>query len=515
MDHKKCCVCGDQQLDRLTKYAGRWYCPGCRQQLSERNRRPWRFSGLPELGVLLLLVGAAALLKTAFPGGISGFAAMLFCLGVSGVFLVLFYRQDRLEPEPLRLTGAVFLAGMALPLLVYFPVMELLNRSEWARHGFYFSLALQILLAGILMELFKTLLVRYTVFLSDEFDEPVDGAVYASIAGIGFATALNFKMVLNGSGMDPVNVTIRAAAVVLLHASISGVIGIALGRARFNLGRRWVPGAALAAGACLWGVVFMLRHSSRAGLRFDPWLELLLLTLFALAVLAFTLKLQHETLRREEAGGLEQIHAAGTAPVHLWSGFDRWIWTVAAVMLAAGLWLLQMESGRERSYRIGPVQVSAPDSWLMTSSPSKSYLQVEDLFRKTRFATRLRVRVLPWSNLSSAGRSVDPVMAFQQLCQQRYPMYREWGTLRVTNGGCSGIQRDFAYVFEPGTTRLSDLPVVVRGRGVLFADQLRERLFSVEFVAEAGVFDELQQRIGLLLDSVRIAMTPGGKPEEK
>lgn len=509
MEQKKCCVCENGVGDDLTRYAGRWYCKPCLDRVNRRPNHPWRASGVVELGALLLLVGVAWLTGKLFPGGSSGFVTLLFSAAVSGLFLVLFYRQDRLEPEPVRLTGAVFLAGMALALLIYNPLLEWLGRSEWIRYGFYYSLLFHILLAGVLAELLKLLLVRYTVFLSDEFDEPVDGVVYMSMAGIGFATALNFKMVLEGSSFDLLNVTIRMATVVLLHASISGLVGIPLGRVRFQQGRNSGPATVFGIAALLWGGVWLLRHSAQTGLQFEPWWELLLLSLFALSVTFVTLRLQKQTVRREESGALEQVHSRVIKRPGLRARYDCYIWGTALVLCGAGLLLLQGRSGRMQSVRVAGITVSAPASWLITGKPSTRLVQIKDLFPKSRYPARVRVRVFPWKELVKAGNLSDPVMAYQQLCQRRYPMYREWSSRSVKINGRNGLQREFAYVYEPASTRLSELPVVVRGRGLLIVDRAAKRLVTVEYLAGVGEFQSMNRMFDRMIASLRLS---GEKP---
>ena len=80
------------------------------------------------------------------------------------------------------------------------------------------------------------------MFNSPEFDERVDGVIYGAAAGLGFATMLNFRYVLENGGVDLGVGAIAVAVTALAHASYSGVMGYYLGRAKFeSMGPVWLP----------------------------------------------------------------------------------------------------------------------------------------------------------------------------------------------------------------------------------------------------------------------------------
>jgi RsiW-degrading membrane proteinase PrsW (M82 family) len=82
--------------------------------------------------------------------------------------------------------------------------------------------------------------VRYTVYMSREFDEPMDGIVYMMACGTGFAVWVNYHR-LTGHH-DGVYLSIGAAQAVvttLAHASFAGLLGYVMGRAKFS--RRSAP----------------------------------------------------------------------------------------------------------------------------------------------------------------------------------------------------------------------------------------------------------------------------------
>ena len=46
---------------------------------------------------------------------------------------------------------------------------------------------------GFIQEFLIYAALRYTVYYSPEFDERVDGIIYAAAAGLGYATTLNLQ----------------------------------------------------------------------------------------------------------------------------------------------------------------------------------------------------------------------------------------------------------------------------------------------------------------------------------
>jgi RsiW-degrading membrane proteinase PrsW (M82 family) len=86
------------------------------------------------------------------------------------------------------------------------------------------------IVAGLVEEFLKLTVVRLTVYRTNAFDEVMDGIVYAVAAGLGFACMENVLYVLG----RPLSVAlIRAFTAVPLHALASGLMGYAVGRAKF------------------------------------------------------------------------------------------------------------------------------------------------------------------------------------------------------------------------------------------------------------------------------------------
>jgi RsiW-degrading membrane proteinase PrsW (M82 family) len=166
--------------------------------------------------------------------------------GVPAVFwLGVFYLMDRHEPEPKQLVAGVCVLGalIAAPLanFVQSQVVPPVPLAVQGLSPFSIDRVLHaVLIAGLSQEMCKYAVVRYTIYLSREFDEPMDGIVYMMACGTGFAVWVNYHR-LSGQHHQ-VYLSIGAAQAVvttLAHASFAGLLGYVLGRAKFS--RRSAP----------------------------------------------------------------------------------------------------------------------------------------------------------------------------------------------------------------------------------------------------------------------------------
>jgi len=166
--------------------------------------------------------------------------------GIPAVFwLGFFYMMDRHEPEPKQLVAGVCVLGV----LIAAPIADFVQSQAvpgvaLAVHGlspFSFDRILEaVLIVGLSQEMCKYAVVRYTIYMSREFDEPMDGIVYMMACGTGFAVWVNYHR-LSGQNHE-VYLSIGAAQAVvttLAHASFAGLLGYAMGRAKFS--RRSAP----------------------------------------------------------------------------------------------------------------------------------------------------------------------------------------------------------------------------------------------------------------------------------
>src|SRR3954465_11071041 len=112
-------------------------------------------------------------------------------------WLGFFYMMDRHEPEPKQLVVGVCVLGtlIAAPLADFVqyqavpPIaLEIHGLSALSLDHIVYA----VLVAGLAQEMCKYAVVRYTIYMSREFDEPMDGILYMMACGTGFAVWVNY-----------------------------------------------------------------------------------------------------------------------------------------------------------------------------------------------------------------------------------------------------------------------------------------------------------------------------------
>ncbi|MSP60645.1 MAG: PrsW family intramembrane metalloprotease [Myxococcales bacterium] len=174
-----------------------------------------------------------------------------------GIFwLWVFYQADRFEPEPPHLILATF----GLGALAIFPAWLLERLAGWVYPPFLGDVdaaaaggpaqVLPIFLGCFLIvgpaeELCKFLAVRLYIYRHKEFDEPLDGIIYAASAALGFASFENVLYVIdfnNGGTVQWETLLARSLMALPGHVIFSATWGYGLGRQKFRPGYpAWAP----------------------------------------------------------------------------------------------------------------------------------------------------------------------------------------------------------------------------------------------------------------------------------
>lgn len=145
-------------------------------------------------------------------------------IGPGLIWLWLFYRQDRYEPEPVRKILKIFLAGILLVIpagiLEQFwrgQIVNSIRNADWVSF-----LGLAFLVIALIEEGFKSTALIWMTSKSHELNEPVDGAIYGITLGLGFASLENLLWAsIFGFGVA----ILRAVVTTLAHASFTGWMG--------------------------------------------------------------------------------------------------------------------------------------------------------------------------------------------------------------------------------------------------------------------------------------------------
>lgn len=254
------------------------------------------------LGLVAFVAAMAGLEKFSGQGSpvnLGPLTAIAFAAIPAVFWLGYFYLQDRHEPEPKHLVGGMFLIGFFIASPVaYFVSHSLIDiaPSKGLDPLSADRIMKSILLIAMVQELAKYVVVRYSIYNHAEFDEPMDGIIYMMAVGIGFATMENFRQLVSLDGkMLLTQGAVNTVVTTLAHACFAGVLGYALGRARFSAAPPLSRGLSLLGGlvaaAVLNGVFNVLEEKvALAGMGGAAWRSLAWAAGFA-AVVFFAVSL--------------------------------------------------------------------------------------------------------------------------------------------------------------------------------------------------------------------------------
>lgn len=301
-----CCVCGKPVTGAARMLGGRAFCDEHYGRVGRNRKGMWT-------AMAALIVGLAAFVAAVFflapENALSGTAlvavGLLLALVPAVIWLVVFYLQDRTEPEPKQYLAGVFILGLLLAAAVGQPLIrDVFRVNEWAGGSLGLRLLAGVVIVGITQEFLKYAAVRYSVFGSAEFDERIDGIIYGAAAGLGYATYLNVDYVLSNGGVDLGVGAVRVAVVALAQASFAGVTGYFLGRAKFeNRGPFWLPVGLLLAAVLNGVVTTLLSEITRSGLRPTPLNGLILAAVLAAVTFAILFAVMRRGARPAPAAG--------------------------------------------------------------------------------------------------------------------------------------------------------------------------------------------------------------------
>jgi len=288
--------------------------------MSESNHQPAALRARPHvwrdelilIAGLIVFVGVVYALDSAFHTLLTGsnllVAGVIIAFVPAFIWLTFFYLQDRLEPEPKQFVLGMFVLGAVLAAAVGIPLVENVFRvSHWLYADTMTTLIGGILVVGFTQEFIKYAAVRYTMYHSDEFDEVTDGIVYATAAGLGYATMLNIQFVVSNGGVDLGAGVIRMAVVALAQASFAGITGYFLGRAKFESEPIWWMPLGIMLAAVMNGLFNWLRGRvvqsgvSLTGASVNPWLGLAFAAVVAFVTMGILVWLMRRAVQSAQA----------------------------------------------------------------------------------------------------------------------------------------------------------------------------------------------------------------------
>ena len=157
------------------------------------------------------------------------FVNVALAVGPAAIVLLWAYRRDKARSEPPRLVlgafglGIVAVAGAIVVGLFVDPLARSLSQGGAVLFRAY-------VVAGLLEEAAKLLVVLFFISRHEEFNEVADGMVYTMAASLGFAVVENVLYLAGPSAV----LLLRGVTAVPLHAAAGGIMGYCVGMERIE-----------------------------------------------------------------------------------------------------------------------------------------------------------------------------------------------------------------------------------------------------------------------------------------
>jgi RsiW-degrading membrane proteinase PrsW (M82 family) len=397
------------------------------------------------------------------------------------LWLSAFYRQDRIEPEPRQFVIGVFILGALLYQAIGQPLTrEIFRAQDWLGANWVIAITGSILVGGLITQFLLYAAVRYSVFNSSEFDQRIDGIIYGAAAGLGYATMQNIQYVVGNGGVNLGIGALTIAVEALSLASLGGISGYFLGRAKFDkMGALWLPlGLALAA-ILNGGVDLVLRQVPFIGgdLNVNPWYGLLVGVVIAGGTFFVLFRMMNRL-----PSAIETTTSADE---------PEWIvWLVVAMGLAAA-WLVRgniLEQTRVAT--VAQVSISYPATWSRASEPG-ALVAAMDRARGGVFGARVSVRQSPRAELFSAsGAMTDAALNWSLARGKELIAYRLLETSETKWQGRDATRIEYVFLLDaPQGSAAGALPALMRAVDVLVVGG--DQVYVLTFAAPSSEYDHL------------------------
>lgn len=423
MDRRHCCVCGAAIEGNPSIFGGRAYCELHYASVHQDRKGLWTSSLLSIVAMVLLTVAAWGVERTG-GGGLSDSTLMMVAavLAVIPPFLWLgiFYRMDRFEPEPKAYIAKVAILGALVQQALYVPIAGLLLPSSLVSEKTSFTVSLLYLIcAAGFEELLKLLTVRYGVFAAEEFDEKIDGIIYGSAAGLGFATMANFQYIFIHGGAS---LTASAANIVvtsLASASFGGLTGYFLAVTKFEKKPFWwLPAGVLAAIAGNVCVAELMQLFARRGFQVNHLLGVIPAAVVAAGVFGVLMAIirrdQKAASARVVEGQDESTDAGAAATQQLIRRQIRFegilLWAMVALVLVGGIAFNLSKNAFVRTNAVQAVTVGYPSSWTGTTQVDGSFAASEFMMPGTS-GMKLTVQSIALPESAASAASTDQLLS--------------------------------------------------------------------------------------------------------
>lgn len=285
------------------------------------------------------------------------------------LWLSIFYRQDRLNPEPKSFVFKIMLLGALVQKAIYTPIISLaFYGSNSGISSIGGRMIVNIILIAIIQESLKLIAVRYSIYPGREFDEVIDGIIYGSALGLGFAAMTNLGDIIASGGAMLTNVTALVVIETFAHASITGLSCYILGvskYSKFNVLR--LPLAVIIASALNAITQFLLNAVVRRGFKINYILGLIPAAVVACVVFGILVFLSS---KHEKEGAVAE--RVPLEPEKALIGMIP-VWIIFAAAIGTGIIVSNAALKNNVSTVDDFIEVSYPSDWLVSSSESELF----------------------------------------------------------------------------------------------------------------------------------------------
>lgn len=308
-EQKYCCITGEPVYPPYNILGGRVYSDRAFAMVNKPHPGFWRSVVVQLVGMAIFaaVVAVLANLIGQPTQTVRILLGLFLAIVPTALWLAYFYRQDRLEPEPKHRLGLVFMTALLLTdVIARRLIYDWFRLQDWAAYDVGTSLAASVLITSVTYTAITYVAVRM-VYATEEFDERMDGVVYGSVAGLGIATLLNLRYIIENQGVELAPGVVQTVTTALAMASFGGLLGWFMAEAKFTHKPVWWMPAGFIITAVLNGIFsWLIGEVAASGLTIEPWrslamgLAVALVTFLALAVLMR--RAIEVTLRRSTIG---------------------------------------------------------------------------------------------------------------------------------------------------------------------------------------------------------------------
>lgn len=284
------------------------------------------------------------------------------------IWLTVFYRQDQKCPEPKSFVFKTLILGALVQKAVYVPLMAVIMPGiQNGPRNIVSDYIFTIILVALIQESMKLLSVRYSIYNSSEFDEKIDGIIYGSALGLGFAAMSNLDLIINNGGAVLTAVSSTVVIESLAHASFTGLSCYFLGITKFQkFSFLRLPAAVIIATTLNAVSRFLIDNLMRDGFKVNYILGIIPAAVVAVIIFGILIIITSKSPGKEEKG--EVLNKKQS----FLSALPVWILLVAAIV--TGLAIKNISEKMTTVPLEGGLNVTYPSSWTQSN-------QSDDLFR--------------------------------------------------------------------------------------------------------------------------------------